>query len=102
MTQPPVYVVAQLTILDRARYGSYVRAFAGVLSRFGGQLLAADEAPAVLEGSWARDKVVLLRFESEAAFTLWARSEDYQAISRDRVAATEGTVLMVHGVAPHG
>ncbi|HBZ70181.1 MAG TPA: DUF1330 domain-containing protein [Deltaproteobacteria bacterium] len=94
----PVYGLAQLTIRDRARYQRYVRRFHDVLAQFGGRLLAADESPEILEGSWERDKVVLLEFESAASFWAWAHSDAYQEISRDRVAATEGTVLLVHGV----
>jgi uncharacterized protein (DUF1330 family) len=95
--QEPVYVIAQLTISDRARYGKYARAFAGVLGKFGGQLLAADVAPRLLEGTWDREKVILIQFESEAAFTRWAESDDYRTISRDRVASTQGPVLLVRG-----
>ncbi|GEM_PF-229087 len=96
----PVYALGQLTIRDRIRYQQYVRRFHDVLLRFGGRLLAADESPEVLEGSWERDKVVLLEFESAESFWAWARSDEYQEISRDRIAATEGTVLLVHGVEP--
>lgn len=58
----PVYVIAQLTITDRAAYSRYQERFMPVLSRFKGRLLAADETPTVLEGDWDRDKVILLSF----------------------------------------
>jgi uncharacterized protein (DUF1330 family) len=45
-----VYVVAQLRIHDRERYDAYAAGFMPVLIRYGGRLLAADEAPTVLEG----------------------------------------------------
>ena len=79
------------------RYQQYVRRFHDVLVQFGGRLLAADESPEVLEGSWECDKVVLLEFESANSFWAWARSDEYQEISRDRIAATDGTVLLIHG-----
>ena len=53
----PVYALGQFTIRDRVRYQQYVRRFHDVLVQFGGRLLAADESPEVLEGSWERDKV---------------------------------------------
>jgi len=95
----PVYALGQLTIQDRARYLKYVRRFQEVLAQFGGRLLAADESPEVLEGAWERDKVILLAFESADSFWAWARSDAYQEIARDRLASTEGTVLLVHGIA---
>lgn len=93
-----VYAVAQLTIRDRTRYERYVARFFEVFRRYGGRVLAADEAPAVLEGEWEHDKVVLLAFETESALTAWAESEDYRAISADRMGATSGPVLLVHGI----
>jgi uncharacterized protein (DUF1330 family) len=46
------YIIAQLTITDRAAYGRYQDRFIGVLKLFNGRLLAADECPLVLEGTW--------------------------------------------------
>ena len=92
-----VYVVAQLTVHDRERYNRYSANFMAVLQQFGGRLLANDEAPEVLEGTWDRQKVVLLQFADRAAFEAWANSEAYRAIATDRIAASEGPVLLVRG-----
>jgi uncharacterized protein (DUF1330 family)/SAM-dependent methyltransferase len=96
----PVYTLVQLRIDDRERYQRYVRRFGGVLARHEGTLLAADEAPRVLEGQWDRDKIVLLRFESEQGYEAWAQSAEYREISVDRVASTDAVALLVHGVPP--
>jgi uncharacterized protein (DUF1330 family) len=61
-------------------------------------LLAADSAPQVVEGAWERDKVILMSFPDEASFHEWARSSDYQAISKDRTAGSEALVLLINGV----
>jgi uncharacterized protein (DUF1330 family) len=94
-----VYVVAQISIHDRATYDRYVSQFMGVLARFDGRLLAADESPTVLEGSWAHQKVILIEFPDREAFERWAYSPEYADISRDRIAATTGCVLLVSGIA---
>ena len=51
-----VYALAQLRIHDAERYGRYmnnfVARFTEVFGKFGGRLLAADDAPRVLEGEW--------------------------------------------------
>src|SRR5262245_44631217 len=83
-----VYVVAQISIHDRAMYDRYVSKFMGVLARFDGRLLAADESPTVLEGSWPHQKVILIEFRDREAFERWAYSPEYADISRDRIAAT--------------
>jgi uncharacterized protein (DUF1330 family) len=93
-----VYALAQLSIHDRARYDRYAAAFMPVLIKHGGRLLAADEQARVVEGTWPRDKVVMMSFPDEQTFTTWANSPEYQEISKDRLAATEAVVLLVHGL----
>jgi uncharacterized protein (DUF1330 family) len=93
-----VYAIAQLKISDRAAYDRYQAKFMGVMKRFHGRVLAADECPKVIEGSWDRDKVVLLSFPDEAAFREWAGSPEYQEISKDRKAGSEAVVLLVKGI----
>lgn len=95
----PVYVLAQISIHDRARYDRYAARFLEVLEAYQGVLLAADDKPAVIEGRWHRDKVVLVCFPDRDRFDQWVSSPEYQRISTDRAASTEGTVLLVRGLA---
>lgn len=93
-----VYVIAQLSITDRAAYNRYQERFMNVMNRFKGKVLAADEHPLVFEGQWDREKVVLLSFPDEAAFRDWAESPAYQEITKDRKAGSTGVVLLVKGI----
>ena len=93
-----VYALAQMSIHDRARYDRYASQFMRVLAGFEGRVLAADEAPAVLEGTWPHQKVVLLEFPDRGAFERWASSPEYTEIAKDRIAATTGCVLLLSGV----
>ncbi|MEM6912937.1 MAG: DUF1330 domain-containing protein [Pseudomonadota bacterium] len=93
-----VYTVTQMRFTDRETYDRYQSKFMGVFSQFDGQVVAADEAPKVLEGEWGYEKVVILAFPSEEAFHAFAMSPAYQEISKDRVAATESTALLVQGI----
>ena len=97
-----VYALAQLRIHDAKRYGRYmnnfVARFADVFGKFGGKLLAADDAPRVLEGEWwDRNKVVLMEFPDAASFTAWVTSPEYNEIAVDRVAGAEAVVLLIKG-----
>lgn len=69
-----VYALAQLTMKDRQAYDRYQQRFMDVFRQFNGKLLAADEHPAVLEGEWPGDKVVLMSFPDEPSFRQWAES----------------------------
>jgi uncharacterized protein (DUF1330 family) len=93
-----VYAIAQLRFTDRDAYDRYQAAFMEVFERYSGRLLAADEAPHVVEGRWDRDKVVLMAFPDETSFREWAESADYQRISEDRRAGADTVVLLVHGL----
>lgn len=97
-----VYALAQLRIHDAELYGRYMNAFIAryteVFGKFGGKLLAADDAPRVLEGEWwDRNKVVLMEFPDAAAFTAWATSPEYNEIAVDRKAGAEAVVLLIKG-----
>jgi uncharacterized protein (DUF1330 family) len=92
-----VYAIVQLKMTDRVAYDRYQARFFDVFKKFNGRLLSADEKPAVLEGVWDRDKLVLMSFPDEAAFHAWANSPEYLEISRDRKAGAEGIVLLAKG-----
>jgi uncharacterized protein (DUF1330 family) len=94
-----VYALAQLRIHDRDRYGRYMSRFMPVLEKYKGRLLAADEAPQVLEGQWwDRNKVVLMAFDDKDAFNNWATSPDYAEIARDRKDGADAVVLLIKGL----
>lgn len=93
-----VYALAQISIHDREAYNRYQARFMGVFQRFNGRLLAADEAPRVIEGNWDHQKAVLMAFPDEASFRAWADSPAYQEISKDRVAGSAGVVLLLNGL----
>ena len=92
-----VYVIVQLKMTDRATYDRYQARFFDVFRKFNGRLLSADEHPAVLEGTWDRDKLVLMSFPDEASFRNWSESPEYVEISRDRKAGAQGIVLLAQG-----
>lgn len=90
-----VYVVAQISISDRAAYNRYQSRFLDVFKKFKGKILAADENPQSVEGVWNRDKIILLEFPDKAAFRDWAFSDEYLEIAKDRRAGSNGTILLV-------
>ena len=92
-----VYVLAQLRFTDRAAYDRYQARFMAVMAPFKGRVLAADEAPLVMEGTWDRQKAVLISFPDEASCRDWARSPEYLEISKDRKAGSDAVVLMLKG-----
>ena len=97
-----VYVLAQITITNRARYERYQARFMPVLQKYEGRLLAADDHPQVAEGAWDREKVILFSFRDDDAFRRFAESPEYAEIAVDRKAGSTGVVLLVKGIGPAG
>ena len=95
-----VYTIAQLKFTDLPAYRRYQKAFPAVFAQFNARVLAADEAPVVLEGDWPRDKVVILAFPDEAEAQRFGASPEYAEIARDRKAGADAVILMVKGFDP--
>jgi uncharacterized protein (DUF1330 family) len=93
-----IYIIAQLKFTRRELYNRYQSRFADVFRKFRGKLLVADEHPVVVEGSWERDKVVIMEFPDEAAAQEFQTSPEYQEIAVDRKAGAEAIVLTVRGL----
>jgi uncharacterized protein (DUF1330 family) len=92
-----VYLLAQLRFTNRQAYDRYQARFMDVFRKFDGRLLAADERPAVLEGQWDREKVILMSFPDEEASRRFSESAEYEEIAKDRKAGADAIILMVHG-----
>jgi uncharacterized protein (DUF1330 family) len=93
-----VYVIAQISIHDRAAYDRYQARFLDVFKKYRGELLAADERAQVVEGAWSGAKVILMRFPDQEAFEEWAFSDEYREIAKDRHAGSKGVVLLAKGL----
>jgi uncharacterized protein (DUF1330 family) len=94
-----VYVIALLTIEDRAEYGRYEQGFMEIFGKFKGKLLAVDEAPVTLEGTWPHTRTVLVEFPDQAELERWYRSDAYQKLAQHRFKASTGSIAVIHGLA---
>jgi uncharacterized protein (DUF1330 family) len=92
-----VYAIAQLWIHDPVAYGRYVDRFMEVFKNYKGRVLAADESPAIVEGAWDGDKVVVLSFPDEPSFLDWFESPEYLEIAKDRKAGAKSVIVLVKG-----
>lgn len=104
MTDPAVYVLANLVIEDAARYRQYEKGFFPILKRHGGSIVTFDDQSVTLEGAAPpQGRLVILRFPSEAAAREWYDDPEYQALSEHRRAGTKLAFLtMVHALPARG
>lgn len=92
------YLVAQLTIHDREEFANYEAGFMDVFSKYGGKILAVDEAPSTKEGDWPFTRTVLLEFPSKEVAEEWYHSDGYQKISEHRRKASNGNIVIFDGL----
>jgi uncharacterized protein (DUF1330 family) len=92
------YFVAQIKINDPEEYEKYLEHFDEIFSRYNGEYLAIDEAPALLEGKWNYTKSVLIRFNSSKDFEEWYYSEDYQKILKYRLSSSDCDTILLEGL----
>jgi len=94
-----VYLIAQLNIHDRATYDKYVSGFMEIFDKYGGRVLAVDEAARVLEGHWDYARTVLLEFPTQAQASAWYHSAEYQDLAQHRHAASDANIVLIGGAA---
>lgn len=95
-----MYLIAQITIEDRAEYKKYEAGFVEVFQQHNGRVLSVSEEPEVLEGNWACTRTVLLQFPDREQAMAWYESPEYQAIIVHRLAASSGNVIIVDQLNP--
>ncbi len=89
--------MAAISIRDKEEYKRYLERADEVFARYGGEYLAVDNDPQVLEGKWESERAVLIRFNSKEEFEAWYRSDDYQAILKHRFRASECNTILIKG-----
>jgi uncharacterized protein (DUF1330 family) len=95
-----VYIINNMTIHDGDAYKTYVRGFMPVFQKYGGTVLAAQNAPAPFEGTWPYDRTVLLSFPTREAAESWSRSPEYQEIAKHPRAGAVSNVVLLDGLSP--
>ena len=95
-----VYIINNMTVHDPDEYKTYVKGFMPVFERFGGKVLAVQNAPLPIEGVWPFDRTVLLSFPTREAFEQWAGSAAYKAIAVHRHAGTVSNVVVLDALPP--
>ena len=92
-----VYLIAQINIHNRERYAQYEAGFMEIFAQYGGEMLAVDEAPTVLEGQWPHTRTVLIRFADKVSADAWYKSDAYQQLACHRWEASAADVAILQG-----
>jgi len=92
------YIVAQIDIVDRETYAKYEAGFMEIFVKYDGTMLAVDEDPKLLEGSWPYTRTVLISFPSQEQAMDWYQSDEYQALAQHRFASSSANISVIKGL----
>ena len=91
------YFIANILIEDDDLMKKYGDELGDMVKRWGGEYLAVDNDPTVLEGKWSYSRLVLLRFPDEKTLKDWYDSEEYQKVLSLRLQASKCDTVMIKG-----
>lgn len=94
----PCYIIVQLRFNDEKCFREDQQRFARIFRQAGARLLAADDSPELLEGSWTGDRVVMIEFGTISRATAFLKSEAYRRLTEERSVAADTTSLFVKGL----
>jgi uncharacterized protein (DUF1330 family) len=92
------YFSVNIRIDDPEGYQKYLDRVDDIFAMHGGEYLAVDKSPEVLEGKWEYTKAVLIRFSSKEEFEKWYYSESYQEILKYRLSSSLSDAILVEGI----
>jgi uncharacterized protein (DUF1330 family) len=95
---PKGYWIAHITVTDPANYPKYIAADAAAFEKFNARFLIRGGRYEPVEGP-ARDRHVVIEFESYETALACYRSPEYQAAAKLRQAYAESEVLIIEGIA---
>lgn len=93
---PKGYLIAHVTQTDVEAYKPYSARNDELLPRHGGKFLARGGASEIVEGA-AHERHVIIEFPSYANALAFYNDPDYQENMKIRLAASEGTIIVVEG-----
>jgi uncharacterized protein (DUF1330 family) len=76
----PVYAITTIDVNDEEMFGEYIEGAPPTILTAGGAILAVDDNPTVLEGDVPAGRIILLRFEDQAALINWYHGEGYKTV----------------------
>lgn len=91
----PVFFLAEIEVLDDAKYHEYIDRAAEIIQRFGGEYVFRSEHIVPVSGNWAPHRVVLIRFNSKTDIHMCFGSKEYLQIKHLREQSTKSRAVII-------
>ncbi|HOW42355.1 MAG TPA: DUF1330 domain-containing protein [Candidatus Omnitrophota bacterium] len=94
-----VYMIVEAReVMDKEKYGEYVRKVPETVKQFGGKYLARGGRVTVCAGDWNPARLIILEFASMDAYNAWWHSPEYRAVAPLREQSARTNAIVVEGV----
>jgi uncharacterized protein (DUF1330 family) len=91
------YLVLDFSITDLQGFLPYVDAIPGFIDKHGGRYIVRGATPAVMEGDWSPERLVILEFPSRENATAFLDDPQAQALFDLRHRTTDSKLVLVEG-----
>ena len=98
----PAYVIANVDVKDPGRYEEYRKMVLPTIQSFGGRFLARGGKIDSLEGPWHPNRIVIVEFPSVERAKAWWSSPEYAPLKALRQQTSDGSLIVIEGVAVEG
>jgi len=92
------YVIAQIEVVDPARFEVYRQQVPATIEAYGGRYIVRGGASETLEGTWSPKRVVILEFPDRATAKAWWASHAYSPVKAIREHAARTELIIIDGV----
>lgn len=92
------YILANVKVTNPAQYEDYRRLSTLAMTEHGAEVLVRGGKTTVLEGDWAPERVVLLKFPSRDAAQAFYDSPEYGAAREAREGIAVMRMVLIDGV----
>lgn len=91
------YLVLDLTLNDLTEFLPYVEAIPAFIAKHGGRYLSKGADPAVIEGEWSPQRLVILEFPSQRHARAFLTDPEAQDLFARRHRSTTSRLVLVEG-----
>jgi uncharacterized protein (DUF1330 family) len=94
------YWIAHVDVTDPDQYSQYTQRAPKAFALYGGRMLARGGRSEALEGGPARQRNVVIEFDSYEQALACYRSKEYQEAKGHREGVAQAEIVIVEGAAP--
>ena len=91
----PVYLIADIEVMDAEMYAEYVERAPEVIHKYGGRYLVRGGNAATLSGDWDPERIIVVEFESVERLQECFGSTEYSELAPLREQSTISRSIVV-------